>query len=65
MTVTIRGINRHFTYAELGLESLSERRWYQKLLFFYKTVHGVSESLHKFYVTSKAPFILKIFKFLF
>ena len=41
-TGAIRGTNRDSIYAELGLESLSVRRWYQKLLFFYKIVHSLS-----------------------
>ena len=42
ITGAIRGTNRENIYAELGLESLSVRRWYRKLLFFYKIVHGLS-----------------------
>ena len=39
MTGAIRGTNKDSIYAELGLESLSARRWYQKLHIFYKIVH--------------------------
>ena len=42
ITGAIRGTNRDSIYAELGLESVLVRRWYQKLLFFYKIVHSLS-----------------------
>ena len=35
---------------ELGLESLSARRRYRKLLFFYKIVHGLSITYLKAYM---------------
>ena len=42
ITGAIQGTNRGSIYAELGLGSLSARRWYRKLLFFYKIVHRLS-----------------------
>ena len=36
ITDTIPGTNSDSISVELGLESLSARRWYQKLLFLYK-----------------------------
>ena len=41
ITGAIRGTNADSIYAELGLESLSARRWYQELVFFYKIVHSL------------------------
>ena len=38
ITGAIQGTNRDGIYAELGLESLSARRWYWKLPFFCKVV---------------------------
>ena len=29
-------------YKEIGLESLSNKRWYNKLFFFYKMVKGLA-----------------------
>ena len=42
ITGAIRGTNGDGIYAELGLESFSAKRWYQRWLFFYKIVHGFS-----------------------
>lgn len=36
ITGAIRGTSREKLYNELGLESLSDRRWYRRLSFFYK-----------------------------
>ena len=36
ITGTIRGTSREKLYAELGLESLKFRRWFRKLICFYK-----------------------------
>ena len=35
ITRAIKGISREHLYKELGLEFLSDRRWYRKLVFFY------------------------------
>ena len=40
ITGCIRGSSREKLYAELGLESLSDRRYCRKLCFFYKIVNG-------------------------
>lgn len=37
-------------YADLGLESLSDRRLYWKLLFFYKVVHCLSPTYLTAYI---------------
>ena len=50
ITCAIRGTNRDSIYAELGLESLSAKRWYRKLLFFYKIVHGLSPAYLTAYI---------------
>ena len=38
----IKGTSRERLYKELGLESLNNRRWYRKLVFFYKIVKGLA-----------------------
>ena len=50
ITSAIRGANRDSIYAELSLESLSARRWYRKLLFCYKIVHGLSPTYLTAYI---------------
>ena len=42
ITGAIQGTSRERLYKELGLESLSDRRWVLKLTFFYKIVKGNS-----------------------
>ena len=42
ITGAIRGSSRERLYEELGLESLSERRWYRKLVYFFNTASGNS-----------------------
>ena len=37
-------------YKELGLESLCDRRWYRKLVFFYKIRKGVAPSYLQSYL---------------
>ena len=39
ITAAIQGTSRLRLYDELGLISLSNRRWYNKLIFFYKIVN--------------------------
>ena len=41
-TCTIQGTSREHVYKELGLKSLSDRKWVCKLTFFYKIVKGNS-----------------------
>ena len=36
ITGAIQGMSRKSLYKELGLESLQIRRWYEKMIFFYK-----------------------------
>ena len=45
MTGAIRGSSRERLYQELGLESLSERRWYRRLVYFFNIV---SENLPEY-----------------
>ena len=40
ITGAIKDTSRESLYKELGLESLCDRRWYCKLVFFYKIVKG-------------------------
>ena len=42
ITGAIQVTSRERFYRELGLESLSDRCWFQKLTFFYKIVKGLS-----------------------
>ena len=42
ITGAAQGISRERLYRELGLESLSGRCWFRKLMFFYKIVKGLS-----------------------
>ena len=42
ITGAIQGTSRERLYRELGLESLSDRCWFQKLRVFYKIVRGLS-----------------------
>ena len=56
ITSAIGGTNRDSIYAELGLESLSARRWYRELLIFYKIVHSLSPA----YLTAYINFATEI-----
>ena len=40
ITGSIQGTSRESAYKELGLESLQSRRWYGKIIFFYKVLNG-------------------------
>ena len=42
ITGAIKGTSRERLYQELGLESLCERRWYRRLVYFFKIVSGNS-----------------------
>ena len=44
ITGEIKGTSRGRLYKDLALESLSDRRWYRKLVFFYKIVKGLAPS---------------------
>ena len=50
ITGAIKGTSRERLYKELGLESLCDRRWYRKLVFFYKIVKGLAPSYLQFYL---------------
>ena len=42
ITGCFRGSSREKLYNELGLESLYDRRWFRKLIFFYKIINDLS-----------------------
>ena len=44
ITGAIQGTSRECPYQELGLESLENRCWYQKLIFFHKIVNRAKVS---------------------
>ena len=49
ITSAIKGTLRERLYNELGLHSLSTRRWRSKLIFFYKILNGLlPEYLHSY-----------------
>ena len=43
-TAAIKGTCRDKIYQELGLESLADRRWSEKLIFFHKIILGLQPS---------------------
>ena len=45
ITGAIKGTSREHLCKELGLESLNYRRWYRKVVFFYKIVKDLALSL--------------------
>ena len=50
ITGCIRGTSREKLYSELGLESLSERRLFHRLLFSYKIINGLPPAYLKNFV---------------
>ena len=50
ITGAIKDTSRERLYKELGLESLSDRRWYCKLFFFYKIVKSLTLSYLQSYL---------------
>ena len=42
ITGAIKGSSRERLYQELGLESLSDRRWYHRQIYFFKIISGIS-----------------------
>ena len=59
ITGVIQGTSRDRLYDELGLMSLSKRRWHDKIIFFYKFVNGIlPDYLHsciEFFSQNKYP----------
>ena len=47
-TGAIKGTSRERLYNKLGLHSLSTRRWWSKLIFFYKMVNGLPPFIFEF-----------------
>ena len=52
LTITgpIKGTSQERLYKELDLESLRDRRWYWKLIFFHKIVKGLARSYLQSYL---------------
>ena len=49
ITGTIQGTSKENIYDELSLHSLTNRQWYNKLIFFYKIVNGLlPDYLHSY-----------------
>ena len=42
ITSAIQGKSRKSLYKELGVESLQSRRWYKKMILFYKILNGLT-----------------------
>ena len=61
ITGAIQGTSRRRLHGELGLISLSKRRWYNKLIFFYKVVKGLLPDYLQFYreVPSQDNYLLR------
>ena len=60
ITGAIKGSYRERLYQEHGLDSFIDRRWYRRLVKFYKTITNNSpECLHYFYLKSNNPVILQ------
>ena len=53
ITGAIQETSREHFYQELGWQSLKDRRWYQKLIFFHKFVNGATTR----YLTIWTPLI--------
>ena len=53
ITGAIKKSSRERLYQELGLESLRDRRWYRRLVFFYKIVHGISPTYLRCFLPGK------------
>ena len=59
ITGAIRGTSRERLYQELGLEALSDRRWFRRICLFYKIVNGLSpEYLASFFQNYRSVTIL-------
>ena len=47
----IRKTSKEHIFRELGLESLSDRRWYRRMSAFWKIVNGLSPAYLKTYLS--------------
>ena len=56
ITGAIKDTSRERLYQELGLESLCDRRWYCKLVFFYEIVKGLAPSNSQSYNESERTY---------
>ena len=60
ITGAIKGSSREQLYQELRLERLIDRRWYRRLVQFYKIITSNSPKyLHVFYQTTNSSMILE------
>ena len=61
ITGAIQGASKEEIYDELGLHSLTNRRWRNKLIFFYKILNGLlPDYLHSyFYFSSEENYSLR------
>ena len=53
ITGAINKSSRERLYQELGLESLRDRRWYRRLVYFYKIVNGISPTYLRSFLPEK------------
>ena len=53
ITGCFRGTSKEKLYAELGLESLADRRYYRKLCFFYRIINNDAPPYLREYVTKR------------
>ena len=59
ITGAIQGTSRERLYHELGLESLGDRRWCRKLIFFYKIVNGLAPKYLANYLDTNNNWVYK------
>ena len=57
ITGAIKGSSCERIYQELGLESLQERRWYRRLVYFFKIVRGYAPSYLRSFASYEAMFL--------
>ena len=66
ITGAIRGSSKERIYQELGLESLSDRRWYRRMCTLWKIINGLSPEYLKKYLprlqSSRNPIRQKLFR---
>ena len=53
ITGAIKKSSRERLYNELGLENLCDRRWYRRLVFFFKITNGVSPEYLRSFLPEK------------
>ena len=55
ITGAIQRTSRDKLYQKLRLESLSEKRWYRKLVFFQKIINNLSPTYFTAYLSTSTP----------